>query len=250
MKQRQCAAAIFIAFLVIFLGYYTLQFAAAAPTGATVTNISTVGKPNPPPGNLTDPKGTITTINISVVQQDMSWKAYVGNITGRLSLSNPAGQAIYDWATSAVSKTGEVYVSRFSSVDFDNVSCANQGNITNEHAYYNMSVNDTDNIKETFTYASHSAFRIGSQPIINANQCNSTATYINSTRQTMDGSQKFQEVVLQDSGSNLIYMTILSTASGYDNQAYDFQILVPESPISGGVERPAYTTYYFWSEIP
>lgn len=243
------APIVLLALLCVFFALFTVSQAVnAAPTGASVGNLSTEGSPNPTPDNRSDPKGTITTLLIDAVQQDQFWKAYVGNITGRLSLDNANGYTIYDWALSSTSKTGRVYVSRYLAPAFDNVTCANAGNVSAEHVYFNMSVNQSDNIANTFNYSSHSAFTVGTQPF-NANTCNSTATYVNDSRQTMDGSQDFQEVILQDSANNIIFMTILSTGVGYDNETYDFQLIVPESYLSGGALRPAYTTYYFFTEL-
>ncbi len=221
-----------------------IEFTYAAPTGATISNISTTGAPNRTAGNRSDARGTITTIIVDVVQQDQYWKAYVGNVTGRLSLDNPAGMSIYEWATAGVNKSGEVYVSRSNTVNFENVTCANVGNVTLEELYYNMSLTQTDNINATFNWSSHSSFYTGTI-LFNANACSkSTATYVNDLPQVMNGNQKFQEIILQDNLNNMIYTSIISTAAGFDNTNYDFQIIVPESGI-----RVTATTYYFFTEL-
>src|SRR4051812_34670706 len=75
----------------------TLSSVTALPTGATITTNSTAATPTPTASNRSDARGTITTIVINGLQQDQNWKAYVGNITGKLSLDNAAGLTIYDW---------------------------------------------------------------------------------------------------------------------------------------------------------
>jgi len=131
-----------IVLLALLCAFFAVSQAVnAAPTGASIGNLSTEGSPNPTPDNRSDPKGTITTLIIDAVQQDQFWKAYVGNITGRLSLDNANGYTIYDWALSSTSKTGRVYVSRYLAPAFDNVTCANAGNVSAEHEYFNMTVN-------------------------------------------------------------------------------------------------------------
>jgi hypothetical protein len=124
-----------------------------------------------------------------------------------------------------------------------NISCADGLNVSNEEYFHNMTSSQTDNIHHTFNYTSHYGFWIGTT-YINNNSCNSTATYVLDVPQTMNGAQDFQELLLQDSGDNVIFTTIISTANGYDNSTYDFQMLVPESAI-----KATPTTYYFFTQI-
>jgi hypothetical protein len=233
-----------IAFALLLLAVLSISSVFALPSGASITSNVTAGTPSPTPDNRSDARGTITTLVINGLQQDQSWKAYVGNITGKLSLDNAAGYTIYDWALSAVNKTGQVYVSRYSSVDFSNVTCINDGNVSAEHVFHNMTFTQTDNVNQTFNYTSHASFFVGTQQIT-ANSCRSTATYINDAKQTMNGNQQFQELVLQDGSDRPIYVTIINAnISGYDNNQYDFQMIVPESAV-----KSTPTTYYFYTQL-
>jgi hypothetical protein len=232
------------AFTLLLLAVLCVSSVYAAPSGAGIDYNSTAGTPNPTPGNRSDARGTITTLIINGLQQDQYWKAYVGNVTGKLSLDNAAGLTIYDWELSAVNKSGQVYVSRYSSINFDNVSCADDINITSEHAFHNMTFTQTDNINRTFNYTSHQSFFVGTQQI-SANSCRSTATYVNDAKQTMNGNQKFQELVLQDGSYKMVFVTIINAnITGYDNSEYDFQMIVPESGI-----KSTPTTYYFYTQL-
>lgn len=226
----------------------TLHNALGAPTGASILFNATAGSPSASASSMINSRGTITTVNLNALQQDQQWKAYVGNVTGRLSLDNADGFTIYDWELSGAI-AGEVYVSRAASPEFTNVSCANIGNITAQYAYYNMTNGQVDNINATFNETSHASFFVGTLSI-SANSCPSGATFVNDTRQIIDGSQDFQQVVLQDNSTNLLFVALIDdNRYSYDNnisinRTYDFQLLVPDSDVNS---TP--TTYYFWTEL-
>jgi hypothetical protein len=244
MNRQTLTAILALALCMGILGYVAVQVQ-ALPSGASIVTNVTAGTPSPTPSNLTNARGTITTVLISSVQQDQSWKAYVGNVTGRLSLDDATGNTIYDWSLSAVNKTGQVFVSRVGTgINFANVTCINQTNLQTEHTFYGMSSAATDNINNTFNYTTHGAISIAGGLSITADSCKSTATYRNDARQTMDGSQLFQEVLLQDNSLNVLYVTLFSgNHSGYDNLQYDFQMIVPEHPTNSP------TTYFFYTQL-
>jgi hypothetical protein len=243
MSRTAPTIAVVLGMLVCAL-FLAARLANAAPTGASIVSNTTVGAPSYSPGNLTTSRGTITTVILNSIQQDQNWKAYVGNITGRLVLDDASSFTIYEWPLS-VSKQGEVYLSRASSPDFTNVSCADTGNITVEEAFHNMTTTQVDNINRTFNYTNHSAFFVGTVSI-SANTCKTTATYVNDTVQNMSSTNtSFQQILLQDNASNIIIVTLVNSSRlGYDNQSYDFQVIVPESAI-----KLTPTPYYFWTEI-
>ncbi len=238
-----------VASLVLLVAFAMLGVygAIADPTGATILSNSTAGQPSSTAGNRTDAGGTITTIVLTAVQQDTRWKAYVGNVSGRLSLDNAAGQTIYDWDIAATSIAGEVYVTRHSSVLFGNLTCGNLANVTAESAHMNMSLSQSDGLNRTFNYTSHTALTIGTAPPVNigADSCRSTATYVSDARQNMNGAQDFQELLLQDPNSRVVFVGFLDNdATGYDGGARDFQIIVPENP-----NNLTPTTYFFYTEL-
>jgi len=233
--------------LVIALPFSLLLFlpgASALPSGASVTYVSNSTASTGTPGNRTDPRSTITTLTLNGVQQDSYWKAYVGNVTGVLTLDDASGNTIYDWSLTGVTLTGEVYASRSNSLSFTGVQCAQQSTITTEETFDNMTSTAVDNINNTFSYQNHSSFLVGSTTI-SANTCPSTATYINDSPQTVNESAKFQEVLLEDGTTTLIYTTLIEDNTvGFDGNTYDFQMIVGESD-----RKSAPTTYYFYTEI-
>jgi hypothetical protein len=187
--------------------------------------------------------GTITTMNLFGITQNPHWKAYVGNISGRLALQDASSYTIYDWAISKVS--GEVYATRNSvTPSWINIRCANSSELSSEETFFNMSSGDDDSISKTFNTTTHKSFFVGTKPIYSST-CFATYTYIQNQSQSPSEEAKFQEIILSD-GTNLIYTTLLENKSiGFNNQTYDFQMILPESKILSAPN----TAYYFYLEL-
>ena len=213
---------------------------AAAPSGATISNPATETAVNRSPDSRSDPGGTITTMVLTSVQQNNRWKAYVGNVSGVLTLDDAANLTIYDWDLSSF--TGEVYASRYGNLTWSTVSCANVTNIQAESSFYGMT-NTADDINSTFNWSVHKSFTVGTTTLT-ASTCNSTVTYANDTRQVPTASSPYQEVLIKDANNYVTYLADISDNSqGFDNQSYDFQMIVPEF-VDGTV-----TSYYFYVEL-
>jgi hypothetical protein len=226
--------------LILFYSYFVF----AIPGGPTLVSNTTDTGPDLTAGlQRNDSKGTITTMVLNFTQQNLRWKAYVGNISGKYALQDSSNYMIYEWNFS--SDSGEIYATRASSTPtWTSVACAGQSDIENEDTALNHASSNSDTINKTFSYQIHKAFSVGAVPI-NQNTCKSTATFINSTSQAMDpDTTKFQEVLLK-AGSAFLYVTLLSyDTNGYNNKAYDFQILVAEDDTASSP-----TTYYFYVEL-
>ena len=218
------------------------KIAFALPSAPAITYISNSTAASGLQNRSQDAKGTITTITLSANQQDYKWKAYVGNVSGKVALDDATGKSIYDWNL-GTSQGGKVLVSRFSNINWANISCANQVAIDGEQTGLGISLSAADNINSTFNYTNHKNFNVGVTPLSN---CRSTATYINDAQQVMNSTAYFQEILLRDSGSgDLVYTTLLESAhNGFDNQPHDFQLLVAENE-SATVPTP----YFFWVEL-
>ena len=215
----------------------------ALPAGPVINYVSNSTAASVSTSRNQDEKGTITVININSNQQDYKWKAYVGNVTGKLALDDATASTIYDWTLGT--PTGEVYVSRASSIAWANVTCANQTVINDEQTVLGMLSTDSDNINKTFNYTLHQGILVGTKTIANST-CRSTATYISDTPQNINENALFQEVLLSDSFTgSLIYTTLIEDNQvGYNGQTYDFQLLVAENESS---TTP--TLYYFYVEL-
>jgi hypothetical protein len=188
-----------------------------------------------------DERGTIVTVRFNVTQQSLLWKAYVGNVSGRITLEDSDDYSIFDWPLT--SSGGEVYATRKSTaVDWENIRCAQVGHVENETLFLNQSIGKSDSLNTTFRANNHSEFDVGSVNFP-TNACNHTAyTNVNSSSQKGD----FGEILLYDT-TTIIYTTIMNDSIlGYDEGSYDFQMLIGEKG-QEGTHSPI--PYYFFVEL-
>jgi len=218
-------------------------FAAEQPVGPNrIVNKSTETAPVRSAYLLNTSGGTFTTLLINITAQTYRWKAYAGNVTGKLTLDDNLNYTIYDWNIASVA--GEVYATRKSSiVQWSSIRCANKSTIRTEEIRLNISSANDDGINRTFMSSSlsHDEFYVATTRFA-AGTCKSIATYVNSTSQAA----KFQEVALYDS-SYIVYAGLLENKQrGFDNNYYDFQLILPESGLEA---QQAPTAYYFYVEL-
>jgi hypothetical protein len=236
--NKTCIVLLFITML-----FANLFMAIAQPQGASFISTST-DNVSISSASLTTAGGSFTTLILNVTQQNPRWKAYVGNVTGSLTLDDSNNFTIYNWNLATIS--GEVYTSRNSSLNWANVACADSSIVIGEDISLNLTSSKVDSINRTFVNTSriHKRFYVGTTLITNST-CRAITTYVNDTAQTVSEDASFQEVLLQD-GSNLVYATLLEQdAEGYsDGKTFDFQMIVAEDEY---LETP--TTYYFYAEI-
>ena len=181
---------------------------------------------------------------MDLTAQSFKWKAYVGNVTGRLALDDADNYSIYEW--NLVSFQGEVYATRKTAyVNWSGVSCANLATLHEDESVLNQVSTDSDSITSTFKRLNHTGFHAANEYIINST-CYTIYTHNTTGVQANSLDAVFQEVVLEDNNYT-IYTTILELdQAGFDpNNTYDFQLLVPENP-GYGVDP---TTYYFYMEL-
>ncbi|GIU69991.1 MAG: hypothetical protein KatS3mg002_1227 [Candidatus Woesearchaeota archaeon] len=224
------------------IGTLLLSSTYAAPQGPIIIYNSTETITPQPAASITTAGGSFTTILLNATQQTPRWKAYVGNVTGRLVLDDSTSKSIFDWSLASV--TGEVYASRNSSIDWSSIRCANSSTIINEDIYLNMSQDNPDTINKTFANKVHKAFYVGNVLIQNST-CNAIATYVNDTAQPLTENADFQEILLQDTFGRLVYTTIINqNKTGFNLQKYDFQLIVAENEY-----QTTPTTYYIYVEL-
>jgi hypothetical protein len=217
------------------------MFVLAAPQGATITYNNTENATTRPADSHTAAGGSFTTLLLNVTSQTSKWKAYLGNVTGKLTLDNSNNKTIYDWALTVVQ--GEVYVSRNNSITFSSLACANRGNITAEDTYMNINSSSDDSINKTFNQSIHRFFVIGGTGTISNSTCPAIATYVNDSSQPATENATFQEILMSDGRSPVFVALLNDNKIGYDQGIYDFQIIVPENPTG------TLTPYYFYAEL-
>jgi hypothetical protein len=187
--------------------------------------------------------GYVSNFNLTANVQNQRWKAFVGQVIGQFTLDDSGGSTIYDWTLSTV--TGRVYATRKSAaVTWTGIDCASVAQMEAENTALSLT-NIDDNITATFDDTTHAAFPVGPESIT-GNSCPTLNTYRNGVK-TQDAGQDFEEMVLYETGGDLVYATIMEDdATGYDNQDYDFQMIVPEN---GSVSFTGNTLYYLYIEL-
>lgn len=216
-----------------------LTLVLATPTGPTSINItSNTTKATVAGAMVNISGGYISKVNVTATVQNPHWKAFVGWINGRFTLTDATGSQIYDWTLTTIS--GEIYATRNSStISWGSIRCANITNITTEE---NALVhNGADNISSTFSGTNANTFVTAGQTI-SAGACRATNTYVNNATQ----SAVFEEVILYD-GVSIVFASVLEdNEAGYDGSGYDFQLLAPENASQTWAGA---TAYYLYVEI-
>ncbi len=234
---------LFTLLLMMLVGMAFISEVNALPVGPAITFNSTSNATPRPAASIVTAGGTFTTLTLNTTGQTYRWKAYVGNISGKLVLADATNTSIFDWTVTSV--TGEIYATRSSSsIDWTSVGCAADSLIEGEDTFMNMSLSSPDTINNTFSNTVHKTFFVGSNRISNGT-CRAIATYVNGVAQAPSQNAVFQEVLLQDSSSNLIYTTLLNESTiGYNSQRYDFQMILAENEY-----QATPTTYFLYVEL-
>lgn len=224
----------------------------ASPTSLTSGASGGFNESQYPSKNVTALAGNVTEVTIVGTTPTKAWQGYYGNITGTLTLEDASGNVFYNWTVNE--PKGEVYASKNSSITWTQIECfnftANETviNLTEAEAAYNIDVNDSDGINETFNETSHSTFYVGTTTIT-TNTCPSTYVFDDSGTQ----STNWENILLTDNES-LIFTTIIENdlanqdadPTGFNGIAYDFQLLVAED---GHDSDFSTTEYFFWVEL-
>ena len=216
----------------------------AVPTnGVVTTNSSHRGMGTPMAVDLI--AGNITEVNITADSITQSWAGIVGNVSATLVLDDSALKTLYDWT--AASPTGEVYAANVSNILWTsgNIKCIGlAANATLLNKAFGISAGDADNVSKTFSDStSHNAFSAGANAF-NIGDC--AAVQLNNETQTR--SSNWQEILLYDNTRKVpVYTSLIKQNTlGYNNERYDFEMIVLENGHAGNA---AVTNYYFYLEL-
>jgi hypothetical protein len=226
----------------LFITFIMIVPVKADPSGASIDSNSSSTASTVFPGNRSDAGGTINTLALNTIQQDANWKAYVGNISGMLTLDDASGYTIYQWALGNAEVTGEVYVSRSNNVSWSTINCSGTALISSEQTTIGFVSTSVDDINRTFNYTTHAPITVAGRTI-GANTCRSTSTYVSDVAQNI-ATADFPEVLLS-SGTDVVYVSPLNDNSNSyaTGQTVDFQIIVPDDITILS------TRYYFYIEL-
>ncbi|MEM3374023.1 MAG: hypothetical protein QXE31_02260 [Candidatus Woesearchaeota archaeon] len=233
-------------FLILSIILFVLgKNALAQQTGATVTNISSSTKPIASADWNNQSKGFIHTLRLTAEQQDMKWKAYVGNVSSTFVLDDANDYSIYQWNVDSF--TGQVYITRKQTAPlWSSISCATEANKISEDNSLGHISSAADSINRTFATRIHNNITIGTFTIGN-NTCYATTLWQNNAPVPQTSSAPWQEIVLTDTTSLIYAVFVENDKIGYraDGTTYDFQAIVPENATAGSSTVP----YYFYLEL-
>jgi hypothetical protein len=235
LKEKKALKILFIVFTLLIL--FNAKDILAQPAGLEITGNVTDSAGSAIAGNRTDSGGTITTILVDVLQQNPRWKAYIGNISGTLTLDDSSGQSIFRWELEATDVTGNIFISRSNSISWGDVDCSTPQQIADEDTALGFSSTAADSINRTFN-ETHPSITLGVTPL---NNCPATSTYVNNAPQATPD----YPLVLLSENANMIFATPINkiALNSYNpSQIVDFQAIVPDQTVGT-------STYYFYAEI-
>ncbi|PLW80936.1 hypothetical protein C0585_00030 [Candidatus Woesearchaeota archaeon] len=228
--------------LIIVMMILIVAVSSNVPSGPTIEYFKNETVDPNPSTFINTSGGSFTTLNLNLTSQNYKWKAYVGNVTGKLTLDDSVNNTIYDWTLSTVS--GNVYATRNGSIDWTSLSCADRTTIYGEETYLSIDTSKDDSINSTFTNEVHKSFYASNNFITNST-CPAIATYVNDQAQAQSEDADFQEILLEDSAGTLIYTTVIeNNVIGFDTNPYDFQMIVADDETT-----TTNVPYYFYVEL-
>ena len=221
----------------------TNNILALEPYGTNFTHVRTETAPIDDPQSHNAMAGNVTEITISGYSTTMSWQGYFGNVSGVIQLADDDDNVLYNWTLTTPS--GEVYASNNSDVDWTNMTCFNytRDGLALENAF-GINESAVDGINETFKYTNaHDEFYTASQQF-SEGDCPAAFMYDGNRAPTDD---HFEEVLIWADGT-LVYTALLEKddTTGFDDQYYDFEMIVLEDGHGTDVDI---TPYYFYVEL-
>ncbi len=258
--------AVFTLTAVLALVVASAFVSAVTPNGASVTEVRSETAPADAAGTDSAIAGNVSELSITAFATTQAWQGYFGNVSGTIQLADSSDNVLYNW--SLANPAGEVYASTNSSISWTNMQCFNftatgtyadesgNGGTTNLNgtnlsileSQFNINPGDVDGIDETFTLigaGTHDLFYTANQQF-SEGECRSTRVFGDTGAGV---SNEFEEVLLYEpTTSSVVFASLLESGNvlGFDNNDYDFELLVPED---GHGTDTSVTTYYFFVEL-
>jgi hypothetical protein len=250
---------IFIILLIGFFCLFSLGYVMASPNGAGITPGSSTSANADNPDSQDAYAGNVTELTISGFSTTQSWHGFYGNVSGVIQLADSASHVMYNW--SQLNPRGEIYASTNGTVAWNYIQCFNYTadgtyasdtaragstslhgmNITQLHANYNITTDDSDAVNNTFALSNHALFYTNNLEFA-FGECKNMKVYDSA------GAGSFDEALLYEpTGRSVVFTSILkSSADGFDGNTHDFEMLVLENGHNGDV---SVTPYFFYMEI-
>ncbi len=232
-------------FGILLIGILATWTVMAVPTGPSDINYITSSRYSVnAASNVSAIAGNTTELNFVTNSITNTWQGYYGNISGNILLGDSNNNTLYNWSTA--SPNGEIYATTGSLPNWTSIRCANQTEIDDEDAALGVNqTTDQDSVNRTFQNTTTlDVFYVGTQ-VINSSAQNCYAVNLND--ETGSSSTDFQEVILHDNASSLVYTALIKqNSNGFDGNTHDFEMLVGEDGHNGD-NNP--TTYYFYVEL-
>lgn len=223
--------------IIIILLLVTLTEGFPQPSGANLEYITNLTKNTSEGTEISSAGGHIHVMNIQASQQNPYWKAYVGNITGELTLKDSQDHSIFNWPLDAA--VGKIFASRHNDINWNQIRCAETSEIQSEDTTLGYDSQKEYSINRTFNNFLHSEFYVFFT-LIQENTC--PAVRLNTINE--ENSEDFEEIIITDNNSKIIYSSIINAnQTGFNNETYDYQMILPDG------EDPQPTTYYFYVEL-
>jgi hypothetical protein len=201
---------------------------AAVPGGASVTNEIDLGRlPTSLPDNVSVVAGNITIVNLDVQQTTFRWVGLLGNVSGSIALGDSASNTMYQWAAQG----NLVFAAATPTVDWTNLTDANDTNVATLAPYLTSAANDAYN--ETFT---------GTPESIDSGIFTITAAFA-----TTDSANTtvWKTYSLWDESALVWAGKVFVNGTSYRDTQVDYQMIIPEDGTAGDTTP---TTYYLWVE--
>lgn len=254
------------------------------PTELTIHNSSR--RSAFPTSSTTAYAGNITHITLTGQTVTQSWQGFVGNVSGTITLDDARNYTLYDWTLGdPEGEVYATYVSSIDWTT-GNVLCWNWSHTEpgGDGTYLVLgelegwdetgapagtqvigaAVDDVDGVNETFTCdrceakssitTTHTDFYVGGQFINGTgtdidypNQGGGPCPVVKLYNETSDN--YFEEVILYHDGTSdgVVYTSLIQVnEGGYNNETWDFEMIVGENGHNGDI---ASTTYYFYVEL-
>jgi hypothetical protein len=253
MRMLQMLQLIIIAALLLLPSVLAQQIP-TQPEGPTMLNIENTSRREPAAASTIEAlAGNVTQLSIVGNTVTQTWQAYYGNVSGSITLDDALNNTIYNWAVA--SPQGEIYASEAPiSFVYGNIFCydfnmsdagySDFNTLAEYEALLGLESDDADGIDETFAEsADYDDFYVASGYINST--CPTTQMYNQSEQKDPS---TFQEVLLYDNTSNrMVYTALLEQdALGFNDQQWDFEMIVGENGHDGDTTT---TTYYFYVEL-